>query len=123
MKTTFSPRLLSPPSSMEITHPTGTVFTKIYFFRQQKEVGVGGRGGVGGTRVRTICLLQSSCLGKFQLSMYSSFILINLTYFLCPLIYYPINSLTFQYLWSAPHAYTQVFYGMIFPNRHLNVQS
>ena len=27
---------------MEITHPTGTVFTKIYFFRQQKEVGEGG---------------------------------------------------------------------------------
>ena len=77
----------------------------------------------GATRVRTICLLQSSCLGKFQLSMYSSFILINLTYFPCPLIYYPINSLTFQYLWSAPHANTLMFYGMIFPNRHLNVQS
>ena len=121
MKTTFSPKLLSPPSSMEITHPTGTVFTKIYFFRQQKEVG-GGAGG-GATRVRTICLLQSSCLGKFQLSMYSNFILINLTYFPCPLIYYPINSLTFQYLWSAPHANTLMFYGMIFPNRHLNVQS
>ena len=33
---------------MEITHPTGTVFTKIYFFRQQKEVGGGGGGGPGG---------------------------------------------------------------------------
>ena len=33
---------------MEITHPTGTVFTKIYFFRQQKEVGEGGGGGGGG---------------------------------------------------------------------------
>ena len=30
---------------MEITHPTGTVFTKIYFFRQQKEVGGGAGGG------------------------------------------------------------------------------
>ena len=29
---------------MEITHPTGTVFTKIYFFRQQKEVGGGDKG-------------------------------------------------------------------------------
>ena len=32
---------------MEITHPTGTVFTKIYFFRQQKEVGGGGGGHKG----------------------------------------------------------------------------